>query len=354
MQESKVLIYAGTVRSGGSRTILAKIIRNLKGRVPLIIACSDVNTVKYLMNDLDIKRENIIEFALGRPSYQVYLISKVLFLFKKYECVISLNQHIPSRSKEIIYFINMFNFIKDPGASFLRNMILRVDGFVSVYLSDIAVFESNYLKSVATKYFIGDKNKLFVEYAGLEKNVTPSSVNQVKFADRKRVLLAVSSPSDHKKIELTIAIFDQMKVGGIVDRLVLVGGQSRDDWGSVVDSASKSLRSSIIIKGPVSLRIIRELYQESLFSVCTSEIESFYMVALESLYNGCPVLIRNVSSAKESIGDAGLIFDENDIEAIVDSIKNISYSEYDKLVSSGIQYAKRFTEENTFDIYKYL
>ena len=54
-----------------------------------------------------------------------------------------------------------------------------------------------------------------------------------------------------------------------------------------------------------------------------SELESFYMVAVEAMSVGCPVVVPQISSIEESVGDAGLTFASGDVDGALEYIEKL-------------------------------
>jgi glycosyltransferase involved in cell wall biosynthesis len=79
--------------------------------------------------------------------------------------------------------------------------------------------------------------------------------------------------------------------------------------------------------------------------VFPSLYEGFGLPPLEAMACGAPVLVSNVCSLPEVVGDAGLLVDPKDIGAIAENMRILVHSEETQktLRAQGLLRAKRFT-----------
>lgn len=350
----KIAIYAGTVRSGGSGTVVAKIIESLQAKnLDVIVICGDRETVNRLIKNNSISESQIHEFFVGQPNWKVYLYSK--FKLRKFKCdyMISLNQYVPCEAKKIIYFVNLFNFIKDPAGNWLRNFLLRFDGKKAVKNADISLFESEYLLNTARQTTKVVKQNQYVEYIGLAKEFIDSSRRQP--IKKKDQVVAVTSPSEHKNISELIQIFSLIKKNKIANKLIIIGGQNKEDWLRLFEQYNLDVdKENIEITGPIERAAIQKKYRESKYIICSSRWESFYMVALEAMENYCPVIINEASSANESLNGNGVFYRTGELDKLEGNLLTIGEEEYRELIESGRSYSETFKETKKFKLAKYL
>ncbi len=103
---------------------------------------------------------------------------------------------------------------------------------------------------------------------------------------------------------------------------------------------------------------INALYQHASALVYPSLYEGFGLPPLEAMSNGCPVVVSNVASMPEVIGNAGVYFDPYRIDDIALAIEQVVYSDTrsEELRSIGYQKVSLFTWDRcareTLNVYK--
>ncbi|MFZ3301236.1 MAG: glycosyltransferase family 1 protein [Microgenomates group bacterium] len=79
-----------------------------------------------------------------------------------------------------------------------------------------------------------------------------------------------------------------------------------------------------------------------------SHWEGFAIDTLSVMAMGIPVVVSNVGSLPEVVGNAGIVVDHNNTNSIVDGIKkvlNMNQKEYNNLITAGIDQSKKFSWE---------
>nr|MBA2448033.1 glycosyltransferase family 4 protein [Chloroflexota bacterium] len=109
--------------------------------------------------------------------------------------------------------------------------------------------------------------------------------------------------------------------------LVLVGGH-----GWQADRLERALRlmharASVRVIGYVEDADLPALYGGAVALAFPSLYEGFGLPALEAMGCGTPVLASNSSSLPEVVGDAGLLVDPLDIDAIADALSRLASDE---------------------------
>ncbi|HZL30483.1 MAG TPA: glycosyltransferase family 1 protein [Pseudolabrys sp.] len=104
--------------------------------------------------------------------------------------------------------------------------------------------------------------------------------------------------------------------------------------------------------------VLGAAYANATAFVYPSLYEGFGIPPLEAMSAGCPVLSSNTSSLPEVVGDAALLFDPKDVDALRDALVRITESAAlrDDLVRRGHAQRKLFTWERcvqqTLDVYR--
>lgn len=118
------------------------------------------------------------------------------------------------------------------------------------------------------------------------------------------------------------------------------------------DTSFNSLPPKVYMAGHVPDEHLPALYSGALFFAYVSLYEGFGLPPLEAMACGTPVLTSNVTSIPEVVGDAALMVDPYDVEAIASGIKRlVEDSQLRKELSQkGIARAKLFSWDKTAEL----
>lgn len=109
------------------------------------------------------------------------------------------------------------------------------------------------------------------------------------------------------------------------------------------------LPSRVHFAGRVPDELLPALYSGAISFLYTSLYEGFGLPPLEAMACGAPVLASNVSAMPEVVGDAGLMVDPSDVEAVAEGIRQLvdNSSLRMELSRKALQRSQRFTWETT-------
>jgi glycosyltransferase involved in cell wall biosynthesis len=110
-------------------------------------------------------------------------------------------------------------------------------------------------------------------------------------------------------------------------------------------TATEGLRDRIIITGYVSNEDLAALYSDALFFVFPSLYKGFGLPPLEAMQCGVPVITSNTSSLPEVVGDAGIMVNPNDADALCQAMLNIHGNPLlrAQLSSNALERSKQFS-----------
>lgn len=148
-------------------------------------------------------------------------------------------------------------------------------------------------------------------------------------------------------IRAYIALFREQSLGDL--SLVLVGtrGWDFDRIFDEIDGAGE-LRERIIVTGFVPDDHLAPLYSGALAFVYPSYYEGFGLPPLEAMQCGTPVITSNTSSLPEVVGDAGIMVDPDDTDALSQAILDLYRDSglRQSLSKRGLARAERFSWSN--------
>jgi glycosyltransferase involved in cell wall biosynthesis len=131
-------------------------------------------------------------------------------------------------------------------------------------------------------------------------------------AEREPFLLYPARPWPHKNHERLFEAFALVRRQRPELRLVLTGG---GDFGDVPEGVD--------VRGHVAWPEVVELMQRASALVFPSLYEGFGLPPLEAMACGCPVACSNAAALPETVGDAALLFDPNDPQAIAAAVLDV-------------------------------
>ncbi len=131
-------------------------------------------------------------------------------------------------------------------------------------------------------------------------------------------------------------------------KLVLVG---KRDWQSeqlLARIKDFGLESSVIFPGFVSFADLPLFYNAAEVFIFPSLFEGFGLPVIESMASGVPTITSFGSSLSEVAGDAAILVDPLDTQAIAEALARV-LEDHDlrrQLIARGLQRSAQFTREN--------
>jgi glycosyltransferase involved in cell wall biosynthesis len=130
-------------------------------------------------------------------------------------------------------------------------------------------------------------------------------------------MLFVGTVEPRKNLENILRAFRSLiETGAGSHRLVVAGNPGWKNEGVHRLLEEPALASRVDVLGKVSNERLVSLYQSADFLVAPSLYEGFGLVVLEAMGFGVPVITANVSSLPEVAGDASILVDPTDVDAI--------------------------------------
>jgi glycosyltransferase involved in cell wall biosynthesis len=174
---------------------------------------------------------------------------------------------------------------------------------------------------------------------------------------REPMVLHVGAIQRRKNVSRLIEAFTQL---GPHWRLVLAGsfGFGAEEILHAIQTSPR--RDNIEVRGYVSTDQLASLYRRASMLAFPSLDEGFGMPVLEAMAWGLPVLTSNRSALPEVAGDAALLVDPTDVEAIAAGLRELAHNETlrQDLISRGRIRASQFTwpaaVEKTWSVYRQL
>jgi glycosyltransferase involved in cell wall biosynthesis len=134
--------------------------------------------------------------------------------------------------------------------------------------------------------------------------------------------LFVGALQRRKNVVRLVRAFERMPRGW---RLALAGAADGYGAAEALEAIQASARrSDIAVLGYVSDAVLRDLYQRAAIFAFPSLDEGFGMPVLDAMANGVPVVTSVRSALPEVAGDAALLVDPEDIEALAEALVRLA------------------------------
>lgn len=214
----------------------------------------------------------------------------------------------------------------------------------------IAVSEAT--KRDVMQRFNLDPSKVSVCYHGCDDIFRPEEDAgkieelKAKFAIRGDYILFVGVLQPRKNLLRLIEAFAILKsMRGIPHKLVIAGKKGWLCDGILSAAKGYGIEEEVIFTGYVDEFDLPVLMSGASVFVLPSLYEGFGLPALEAMACGTPVIVANVSSLPEVVGDAGLLVDPYDLARLADAIYSVltDASLRARMRQSGLARARLFS-----------
>ena len=139
-----------------------------------------------------------------------------------------------------------------------------------------------------------------------------------------RFLMYAGNVKPHKNLERLIDAFVLLRKKGLDDLQLLITGSEISRYSTLRRAVHRhNLHKHVRFLGYQSEDTLAALYRLADIFVFPSLYEGFGLPPLEAMASGTPVVVSNVSSLPEVVGDAGVLVNPYDPQAIADGISRL-------------------------------
>ncbi len=299
-------------------------------------------------------KENDIILLFSLPSSNLFFkipIGGLYFIF----LLIKFN-FLPRKVVQVVHDFIPYVYPDDAEGS--ERMIKVLNAYKKYFLGIpnkyIAVSQAT--KADAVKFWHIPADKIDVVYHG---SFTNSKTPRSRFGSNK--VLIVSDIAPRKNHIRLIKAFEIVHEQNPNAELIIVGKSRthvRKFEPILQEIKERNEGIKITVSGYLSDEELLSLYTSADVFIYPSLYEGFGLPVLESMAAGCPVIVSNVSSLPEIVGDAAILVDPYNINEIAQAILTVLQDMDLKIHMSkkGVEQAKKFTWEgasnNFLDIFK--
>lgn len=263
-----------------------------------------------------------------------------------------LNQRLPSIRfrKTVSTFHDLFVMTGDYSTSEFRRRFSE-QARQAAAESDAIICVSQFTASQVEQLLGVERARLHVVHHGT--NRLPAAPETA----RENVILNVGAIQRRKNITCLIEAFERTPAAW---RLVLAGSQGFGADQILARIEASPRREDIQVPGYVSAAQLAGWYARARIFAFPSLDEGFGMPVLEAMAAGVPVVAANRAALPEVCGDAALLVDPEDTEAIYAGIEQLIRDEalQQEMTDRGFQRARQFTwkkaAEQTWKVYEEL
>jgi glycosyltransferase involved in cell wall biosynthesis len=238
----------------------------------------------------------------------------------------------------------------------------------SLNRADMIISVSNFVKKDIIDNFNVSRDKVRVVHNGIsEKFSLPKESNRdyimKKYGIDHPYILFVGTLEPKKNLCRLVEAFGSfIKTTRKRFSLVLAGGEGYLNYKEKIENTVHrlSLDNEVIFTGYIKDEDLPGLYKCSELFVFPSIFEGFGIPPLEAMASGIPVVASNAASLPEVVGDAGILVDPLNTDALSDAISSalLDSDLRNGLIQKGLERAGLFswasTARKTLDLYNEL
>lgn len=225
----------------------------------------------------------------------------------------------------------------------------------SINSADFIIVPSKYIKEQILRIFMTDKSKIIVNpyavddiFCRIIEDKDYLRLILEKYDIKSDYILYVGNLMLHKNVAFLIKAYSRLSED-IKNKYKLVICGSKDwTYKQLVKLAYKlDVVNNIIFTGFVSNDDLIYIYNGASLFVFPSLREGFGFPPLEAMACGIPVIVSNVTSLPEVVGDAGILINPYDIQELIRAMNDIFTDKElrNNLIEKGLNRVKQFSVE---------
>lgn len=218
----------------------------------------------------------------------------------------------------------------------------------------VAISEAT--KNDLTKFYKASPDKIAVTYLGFDGSFKPLKYDEVQPTLDKydlvyqKYVLFVGTVQPRKNIVRLVEAFQKIRKENHIEERMVIVGQRGWLWEPIVKKIKMAgSNGSIRYLDYVSKEDLPALIAGARMLTLPALYEGFGLPPLEAMASGVPVVVSNVSSLPEVVGDAGVLVDPNSVDSIAEGLLKVLMDNNlrEQMIAKGLERSKQFTWENT-------
>lgn len=193
--------------------------------------------------------------------------------------------------------------------------------------------------------------KLEVVPQGVGGEITARAPSHAAARDAESLapfLLVVGNQKPHKNLGAALQVLARLRADVPGLRLVVAGRHYPGDEPLAARARELGVGDAVVELGAVDDDVLRALYGRAECLLFPSYFEGFGLPLLEAMACGLPVVASNRASIPEAVGDAGLMADPDDWDALAAAVRSLRPGPLrDEMVARGRRRAALLTWDAT-------
>lgn len=320
------------------------------------------NIEKYSKLGYNIKKCKWFHDVLYRIIWNIIYIPYSLFFGNDSDITVFFNYVIPPgvKGKKVVFVYDMvYKAFPETVRKKTRNL-LNIALKKSCNRAEHIITISKFSKEEIIKHLNLSEEKISIMPCGVDLSLYHPGYSEEeikraidKYNIPREYLLYLGTLEPRKNIDRLIQAYAQLKKESSRTPKLVLAGRKGWKYESIFEKVKAlKMEEDIIFTGYVNVEDSPILLKGAKAFLFLSIYEGFGMPPLEAMACGTPVIVSNVSSLPEVVGDAGVLVDPFSINSIKEGMKYLIDDEKkrNELSARGIERAKQFTWDKSVRI----
>ncbi len=201
-----------------------------------------------------------------------------------------------------------------------------------------------------------DPDKITVTPLGLADGFRPMNYDEVQpILDKynlvyQKYILFLGTIQPRKNIPRLVEAYQKIKTESHVEEKLIIAGGRGWLWEPILKQVKTAgIDGSVKYLDYIAKEDLPYLIAGAKLLTLPALYEGFGIPPLEAMASGVPVVVSNISSLPEVVGDAGRLVDPNSVDSIANGLLEVLMDNNlrQQMIAKGLERAKQFTWENT-------
>lgn len=221
----------------------------------------------------------------------------------------------------------------------------------ATHIATVSMFSKT---DIQTRYGI-DAEKIGVVYNGASSLFHPVPVEIIQatrneYSAGAPYFVYAGALQPRKNIVRLLQAFDRFKENDTQDfKLVIVGRMAWQTEAIEQCYTAMKYKSSVLFTGRISDEALARVYASAVALTYVPYLEGFGIPILEAMQCGTPVITSNITAMPEVAGNAGILIDPMNSDAIADAMKSMATDAalHEQLSHESLLQSQKFSWEKT-------